>query len=271
MTVAKMGRALVVMAHGFLGGRIQFIPLASSLSRKYDVLNYGYQSRQDTLSGHARLLRDTVAERLSAEAKAQGGVPPTVHFVTHSFGGVIVHRALSDGLFEHLYQNGSAGYEGAQGPTRCVMLGPPLRGAALARAFQKERLGGPDFIRKALYTAATSILGAQSGTELLLRDPVWFDEALGIMPKHIDVLVVAGDWGRLNPLIDDVSDGVVAVNETVMNRPHFRIHVQLTHNLMLYNRDVRGCIEMFLDGQNVGELVDGVALRAQMDAASSRA
>lgn len=271
MTAARNGRALVVLAHGFLGGRIQFIPLASSLSQKYCVLNYGYQSRQDTLSGHARLLQDTVAERLSMETKAQGGVRPTVHFVTHSFGGVIVHRALSDGLYKHLRENGSSADAGAQGPTRCVMIGPPLRGATLARAFRKEHLVGPDFIRRALYAAATSVLGAQSGAELLLRGPEWFDDAVGIIPKHVGVLVVAGDWGRINPLIDDASDGVVAINETVMNRPHYRIHVQLTHNIMLYNREVRDCIEMFLGGQNVGEFVDGVALRAQMDAASSRA
>lgn len=270
MTVARKGKALVVLAHGFLGGRVQFIPLASSLAQKYNVFNYGYQSRQDTLSGHAHLLQETVAERVSVETKAQGGIRPTVHFVTHSFGGVIVHRALTNGLYEYLHNN-HGGVSGAQGPSRFVLIGPPLRGAALARAFQKDRLGGPDFVRKAVYTAATTIMGTQSGAELLSHEPEWFDDTLGVLPKQVGVLVVAGDWGRINPLIDDNSDGVVAVNETVMNRPHYRLHVQLTHNLMLYSREVRECIETFLDGQNVGELVDGMALRAQMDAASSRA
>lgn len=263
--VAEKGRALVVLVHGFLGTRIQLIPMASMLARKYDVLNFGYRSRQDTVRGHAQLLHDTVAERLDSETRLRGGVQPTVHFVSHSFGGVVVHRALSEGLCKNIRKDGKAVDVGGQGATRCVMIAPPLRGAAFARAFQRDRLRGPNFLKGALHATAASILGPNSGAELMHRDTGWFSEALGVVPEHIGVLVVAGAWGRPNPLIDDVSDGIVAVRETVMNRRHFRVHVKLTHNFLLYSKEVRECVGTFLEGRNVGELVDGVALRTQID------
>lgn len=40
---------LVVLMHGFSGHRVQMLPLASSLSREFKVLNYGYKSRSQKL------------------------------------------------------------------------------------------------------------------------------------------------------------------------------------------------------------------------------
>lgn len=237
---AELSKELVVLAHGFLGARVQLLPIAASLVRKYDVLNFAYRSRSDTLSGHARTLVESVASRL--ERKRQ-----VVHFVTHSFGGLVAHKAFSEGLKELLQDDISK--------TRCVLIGPPLRGAAFARAFQFENIVGPELVKNAVHTTARTLLGQHCGQELMMNDPRWFDKNLGAIPDEVKVLVVAGSYGRLNPFIDGDSDGVVGVKETSLGREHFRLEVGSTHNLLLYTPKVIQSISAFLEGQQVGELV----------------
>lgn len=229
---------LVVLAHGFLGARVQLLPVAASLSQRYDVLNFAYRSRQDTLAGHARSLVDGVGSRLARKKQR-------VHFVTHSFGGLVAHRAFSEGLAELL----------DLGKTRCVMIGPPFRGAAFARAFRRENIGGPEVLRGVVHAAARSIMGDFCGMELMMRDEEWFKENLGQIPDEVRVLVVAGAYGRINPLIGGLSDGVVGVEETRLDREHFRMEVACTHNLLLYSPKVWRSISEFLEGRDVGELV----------------
>lgn len=269
--VAEKGRALVVLAHGFLGGRIQLVPMASVLSRKYDVLNYSYPSRGDTLRGHANALYDTIAERMRIEGeegiangsvRAGSGQRPAVHFVTHSFGGAVLHRAFADGLASLLPDTGAT--------TRCVMLAPPLRGAAFARAFQHDAIAGPDMVKGVVHAVVSRVLGQYSGAELLGKNRQWFENELGMIPEEVAVLVVAGASGRINPLIGGVSDGIVALKETVMRRRHYRVHVRLTHNLMLYSREIRHCVDSFLDCRPVGELVQGEGYRVDTDASNGQ-
>lgn len=232
------GRALVVLAHGFLGGRIQLLPLAARLSLKdYDVLNFSYRSRADTLSNHSQSLIDTVRSRLLRKKQR-------VHFVTHSFGGVVLHSAFAKGLGEVIGKG-----------SRCVMIAPPLRGAAFARAFQRERLWGPHVLREALHRTAKGILGGYSGRELMMGDEMWFERELGEIPDDVEVMVVVGEWGQWNPLIEDVSDGVVGVGETLLRRKHCRLRVGATHNFLLYSPLVHESISRFLGGEDVGEIV----------------
>lgn len=256
----EASQSLVVLIHGFLGGRIQLVPVASMLRKKHDVLNYGYRSREDKLSGHANVLCETVTKRL--ELEKHEGISHRragVHFVTHSFGGVVLHRAFANGLGSILP---------SEVRTRCVLMAPPLRGVAFARAFRKDRLGGPTMMRNAVHAAAAGVLGAHSGAELMMNESKWYDAQLGTIPENVDVLVVAGTYGRINPLIDDESDGVVAVRETIMNRRHYRMEVPLTHNLLLYNGEVMRSVSSFLDGQNVGDLVEGKPYRPKTHSAS---
>lgn len=237
----ELSRELVVLAHGFLGGRVQLLPIAASLARQYDVLNFGYRSRADTLNGHSRTLVDTLKSRLGRKKQ-------TVHFVTHSFGGVVLHNAFRKGLVDVL------GDEARK--TRCVMIGPPLRGASFARAFQVDNLVGPEMVKNALHVTARTVLGEHSGGQLMMKDPGWFERTLGTIPEEVAVLVIAGSRGKLNPLISGESDGVVAVEETMLNRRHFRLKVGMSHNLLLYTPEVITSISEFLDGNEVGELVD---------------
>lgn len=243
-------RALVVLLHGFMGGRIQFVPMASMLSRKHDVLNYGYPSRADTIEGHAQSLLEAVDSRIQQD-KATGHTPTgtrPVHFVTHSFGGVVLHRAFADGLADII------DLSTRQLPSRCVMLAPPLRGASLARSFRKEQLFGPEFVRQRVHAVAQTIMGPACGAQLMSREPKMFQQTIGSIPRAVQVLVIAGNTGRINPLIGEESDGIVGVSETMLNRPHFRKTCRLTHNVLLFSGRVWKCVDAFLDGEQVGEL-----------------
>lgn len=233
-------KQLVVLVHGFMGARAQLLPMAASLVRRYEILNLAYRSRQDTLAGHAKSLVDNLSLRLERDRNV-------VHFVTHSFGGLVVNKAFSHGLQELLGDD--------RRQSRCVLIGPPLRGAAFARAFQRENIAGPEMVRDALHMTASTVLGEYCGKELMMNDERWFDENIGTIPEDIEVLVVAGSYGRLNPLIDGDSDGVVGVEETKLKRKHFRLEVGSTHNLLLYTPAVIESVSTFLQGGEVGELV----------------
>lgn len=241
----SLGKELVVLAHGFLGGRVQLLPIAASLAQQFDVLNFGYRSREDTLNGHSLSLVDTVKSRLGRKKQ-------TVHFVTHSFGGVVLHNAFRKGLLDVLGDDARK--------TRCVMIGPPLHGASFARAFQTKNLMGPDMVRNAVHMTARTVLGEHSGGQLMMKEPDWFKKTLGTIPEEVKVLVICGSRGNLNPLIGGESDGVVGVEETILNRKHFRLKVAMSHNLLLYTPEVLNSITTFLEGNEVGEVFDRDAL-----------
>ncbi|KAI0567343.1 Alpha/beta hydrolase [Gracilaria domingensis] len=243
-SVQGKGRELVVLVHGLFGHRFQLLPIAVSLSRRFDVLNFGYRSRADTLHGHSQSLVDVVETRLKKE-------PQPVHFVSHSFGGLLVHRAFSqrlrDLLGDHMQHS------------RCVLVSPPLRGAAFARAFQRENIRGPEAMKDVIHGTAKVILGENCGAELLMHDEHWFAKQLGEIPPEVEVLVVAGHRGRLNPLIDEDSDGVVGLRESLLRRSHYRMEVELNHKLILYSPTVITSISDFLAGKQVGSLTRGLA------------
>lgn len=232
-------RALVVLVHGLFGSRVQLLPIALSLSKKYDILNFGYKSRADNLKGHCQSLVDVVETRLMRETQR-------VHFVSHSYGGLIVHRAFSEGLRDILGEN--------LGHGRCVLIGPPLRGASFARSFQKQNIRGIETVRSVIHGTARAVLGDHSGAELLMKDERWFKRQIGQIPQEIEVLVIAGSCGRMNPLIDGDSDGVVGVSESLLHRKHYRMELNLTHNLLLFSPTVLRSISQFLNGEHVGSL-----------------
>lgn len=227
---------------------MQFLPMASAFSRRHDVFNYGYASRKDTIRGHAEQFLDKVANRIQSEQAKQEQIMTDVHFVTHSFGGVVLHRAFADGLASALPHNG--------GNTRCVLIGPPLRGASFARMFQKQSISGPAFVRDAVHRTAALVMGSDCGAQLMMNDAKWFDCEIGTIPHQIGVLIIAGKYGKLNPLIKEHSDGVVTLQETMMNRTHYRLSVNLTHNLMLCSPYVMNSVSSFFDGYSVGHIVN---------------
>lgn len=250
--ISKQGRSLVVLMHGFLGSRVQLLPMAAALAPRHAILNYGYRSRQDTLRGHAASLADAVHARLQRGGGVDDPKPSAVHFVTHSYGGAVLVRALASGLAD--------GLPGAGG-TRCVLLAPPLRGASLARAFASEGeavLAAPSWAGGVIQATADAVLGGKAGAELQRKDGEWFAREVGHVPDEVEVLVVAGVWARSHAVGGRSlgrSDGIVAEGETRLGRRHYRVEVELSHNVLLLSKEVIRCTAEFLDGRPVGSEV----------------
>ena len=113
---ADDGRTRVVfLQHGLWRTRYSLDRLERTLRHNgYEVINSGYASTQDSIEGHAALLREVVERRVAA-----GGVDE-IAFVGHSMGGLVIQEYLRG--------------EGAREPFACVYLATPHRGAVLADA-----------------------------------------------------------------------------------------------------------------------------------------
>lgn len=179
------------------------------------------------------------------DTRVKHDAPKHVHFVSHSFGGVLLCSAFKEGLAEVLPHG-----------TRCALIAPPLRGAVLARTLEEMDFRGPDVVRRAVRAMARTFTGPSSGMELRTCGPAWF-EATGHIPNDIPVLVVEGAPGHVNPMIRGESDFVVGSDETQLNRPHRRLRVGLTHNLLLMSPTVLGDVRKFVRGEEVGILDEG--------------
>lgn len=106
-------RELVVLAHGMVRTPASMWWLARALRAEgYRVLNWGYSS-------YTRAVPELGA-RLASDAAASLGAAPTVHFVGHSLGAVLIRWVLA--------------HERPPRVGRVVLLAPPNRGAAKADA-----------------------------------------------------------------------------------------------------------------------------------------
>lgn len=213
----------------FLGTRVQMVPMAAKLYRcGFDVINFGYPTRRHNLEDHALTLVDVIQSNI---ARTQ---PKQVHFLSHSFGGVVLRAALKNPDCPEIAQTG-----------RVVLVAPPIRGSSFARAL--KRLPRP------LSQLASVIVGKASGSQLMDQPREWYDSSGGF-PKKSKVLLIAGNAGKMNPWIDEDSDGVVALSETQVSSPHRRIVLNATHNLLMYHSRVLDAATRFLNGEeNVGE------------------
>jgi pimeloyl-ACP methyl ester carboxylesterase len=127
-TVIGLGEC-VVLLHGLARTSRAMEPLADALtSDGYIVENIDYPSRDYTIEELAPM---AVGDGI--EACRQNGSAPTVHFVTHSLGGILVRQYFADNDLDRL--------------GRVVMLGPPNQGSNAADAMRGvpgfEWLNGP--------------------------------------------------------------------------------------------------------------------------------
>jgi hypothetical protein len=192
-------QAYVVLLPG-LGRTSRSMALVEArfLEEGYRVRRVDYPSRQKTVAELAEVLDEAVAP-LCEEAKA------TVHFVTHSLGGVVLRYYLA--------------HHECPALGRAVMLSPPNQGTEIV-----DRLGDNKIFR-----LATGPSAQQLGT-----GPDSIPRELG--PVEFELGVITGDQS-LNPvgsiMIPGEDDGTVAVESAMVEGMRDFLVVPSTHSFIM--------------------------------------
>jgi hypothetical protein len=209
----------VVLLHGLARTRLSMRPLLGRLQRAgFQVVNPGYPSRRHPVETLARLTIPPAVTRL----RARGAT--TIHFVTHSMGGILVRAWLAA---EPLPELG-----------RVVMLAPPNQGSEvvdwLGRFRWFHRLFGP--AAGQLSTAAHSL-----------------PRRLG--PADFPLGILIGDRGAHWPLgrcFTGANDGKVAVARAQLEgMADFRT-VPCGHAFIMRDRRVQELVVRFLRAGRFG-------------------
>ncbi len=182
------------------------IPLENALkSEGYRTLNILYPSRKMSLEEISDFVNDKIQEE-------QARSPfKTIHFVTHSMGGLIARYYIKQ--------------ENPKNLGKVVMLGTPNKGSEFADFFTETELLAPIF---------KGIFGPASGQ-------------LTTYYEHIDdeitypLGVIAGDVS-INPLapliLSGAHDGIVAVESTRIEGMSDHITLPASHSFMMFNQEV---------------------------------
>jgi hypothetical protein len=177
----------------------------------FRVVNFGYPSRSEPIEALVERLESEVGQCCSNEAE-------TVHFVTHSMGGVLVRSYLSQRSEAH------------QG--RVVMLSPPSQGSEIIDAFSDS-----DLLRSILGPAAL-LLGTDSAGIANQLEPVRFSLGVITGTRSLDPI---GSW-----LIPGPDDGKVSVDRAAVEGAADFIVLPATHTFIMNRSDVAEEVIHFL-------------------------
>jgi pimeloyl-ACP methyl ester carboxylesterase len=195
----------VVLLHGIARSSASLAKLERALQGAgFKTLNLDYPSRTHTLEELAAVIHGPIERFLD------GGIG-TLHFVTHSMGGLVARAYITR------YRPAQLG--------RVVMLGPPNEGCEIA-----------DFLgRFAFYRRYFGPAGGQIGT----RRDAHLRAVLGVVDFPLGV--IAGDR-TLYPvswlLISGANDGRVSVARTKAAGMAGHLTIHATHTFMMRNAAV---------------------------------
>ena len=202
----------VIVVHGLGRTSASMAILVSRLENAgFRVVNFGYPSRSEPIEALVERLESEVGQCCSNEAE-------TVHFVTHSMGGVLVRSYLSQRPEAH------------QG--RVVMLSPPSQGSEIIDAFSDS-----DLLRSILGPAAL-LLGTDSAGIANQLEPVRFSLGVITGTRSLDPI---GSW-----LIPGPDDGKVSVDRAAVEGAADFIVLPATHTFIMNRSDVAEEVIHFL-------------------------
>ena len=206
------GAESVIVVHGLGRTPASMTILVTRLRNAgFRVVSFGYPSTSEPME-------DLVA-RLRAEIqRCCGNASETLHFVTHSMGGVLVRSYLSQQPEAHR--------------GRVVMLSPPSQGSELVDAFADSPL------RRLFLGPAGSLLGTDSAGITSRLGPVRF--GLGIVTGDRSISPL-GSW-----LIPGPDDGKVGVDRAKLDGATDFMVVPATHTFIMNRRDVAEEVVHFL-------------------------
>ena len=202
----------VIVVHGLGRTPASMAILVSRLENAgFRVINFGYPSRSEPIEALVERLESEVGQCCNSEAE-------TVHFVTHSMGGVLVRSYLSQRPEAH------------QG--RVVMLSPPSQGSEIIDAFSDS-----DLLRSILGPAAL-LLGTDSAGIANQLEPVRFSLGVITGTRSLDPI---GSW-----LIPGPDDGKVSVDRAAVEGAADFIALPATHTFIMNRSDVAEEVVNFL-------------------------
>ncbi len=212
----------VVLLHGLMRSPMSMNRMQRELDAAgYETANIGYPSRDHTVE---ELTAMAVPEGLAA-CRERDGVE-TIHFVTHSLGGILLRLYLTENDISEL--------------GRVVMLGPPNQGSAAV-----DELGGvPGF--DWLNGPAGRQLGKGEESIPLQLGPAEFELGVIAGSRTIDPITSA--------VLENPDDGRVSVEDTKLDGMADHVVVEHSHAFMMRMRTTIELTKRFLETGSFGEL-----------------
>lgn len=195
----------VVLLHGLARTKHSMNEMEGQLKAEgFDVVNWDYPSRQHSIE---KLAEDAIPAAVEA-CRKKGAT--TIHFVTHSMGGILVRYYLK--------------HHEIEGMGRMVMLSPPNGGSEVVDTFKDT------FPFRFINGPAGKQLGTTASSLPRRLGKIAFDSG-----------VIAGDRS-INPInsliIPGTDDGKVSVTNTTVEGMSDFLVVHVSHPFIMKNREV---------------------------------
>ncbi len=205
----------VILLHGLARTSLSMQRMERMLERNgFSVVNVDYPSRDYTIE---ELAPFAIGDGLD-QCKQNAGIS-TIHFVTHSLGGILLRVYLADNTIANL--------------GRVVMLAPPNQGSIAVD--EMVRIPGFDWLN--------GPAGYQLG-----KGPESVPLRLGA--AEFEFAVVAGDR-TIDPIISAVlpnpDDGRVSVSDTKLDGMQDFAVVHVSHAMIMQDRQVFRLVRNFLN------------------------